>query len=325
MARIRLGFDNYAIRGLGWKAPRLVEYAASLKIDVLLLSDLDVYESLSDASLREVKSRADASGVAIHVGTGSICPTASMFDPRRGTAEEHLRTTIRVARALGSPVARCFLGSGQDRATHGGIETHIRNTIATCKAVRSFALDSGVRIAVENHAGDMQAWELAGLIEEAGRDLVGATMDSGNATWTMEDPQASLETLAPYALTTGIRDSAVWESADGAMVQWVAMGDGLVDWKAYLERFAALCPETPLVLEIISGGPREFPYLKRGFWKEWPKVRGPEFARFLAMAKRGLPRPTPTNPEDPSFQKAELEKSLKYVRELMMGADYRIR
>jgi 3-oxoisoapionate decarboxylase len=255
--------------------------------------------------------------VALHVGTGSICPTSSMFDPRRGSAEDHLRLTVEVAKALGSPVARCFLGRGEDRATHGGIESHMRNTIATCKAIRSYAVDSKVKVAIENHAGDMQAWEVVSLIHEAGRDFVGATMDSGNATWTMEDPVESLETLAPYAVTTGIRDSAVWESSNGATVQWVAMGDGLVDWKAYVARFGQLCPETPFILEIISGGPREFPYLKKDFWREWPRVRGPEFARFVAMAKRGLPRPTPSDPESGAFQKAELERSLRYCRETL--------
>ena len=29
-------------------------------------------------------------------------------------------------------------------------------------------MEAGVKIAVENHAGDMQAWELVTLIEEAG-------------------------------------------------------------------------------------------------------------------------------------------------------------
>ena len=52
---------------------------------------------------------------------------------------------------------------------------------------------------MENHAGDMQAWELVNLIEAAGPDFVGATMDPGNATWTMEDPMVNLELLGPYA------------------------------------------------------------------------------------------------------------------------------
>jgi len=76
-----------------------------------------------------------------------------------------------------------------------------------------------VKIAVENHAGDMQAWELALLIEEAGRDFVGANVDSGNATWVCESPLRNLEIIGPYAATTSLRDSAIWESPQGATIQ----------------------------------------------------------------------------------------------------------
>ena len=106
---------------------------------------------------------------------------------------------------------RVVLGNGDDRRTEGGIEARIADTVKVCQSQRSRAVDAGVKIAVENHAGDMQAWELVALIEAAGKDYVGANMDSGNATWTMEDPLASLEILAPYVLTTSLRDSAIWD------------------------------------------------------------------------------------------------------------------
>ena len=43
---------------MGWKAAQLLDYAATLKVDTLLISDLDAYESLDDAPLREVKGDA---------------------------------------------------------------------------------------------------------------------------------------------------------------------------------------------------------------------------------------------------------------------------
>ena len=73
----------------------------------------------------------------------------------------------------------------------------------------------------------------------------------GNAVWTLEDPLANLETLAPYVLTTSLRDSAIWESENGATVQWTAMGDGTLDLKAYFQRFAELCPHAPVHIETI--------------------------------------------------------------------------
>jgi sugar phosphate isomerase/epimerase len=173
---------------------------------------------------------------------------------------------------------------------------------------------------VENHAGDMQAWELVTLIEAAGKDYVGANMDSGNATWTMEDPVANLEVLGPYALSTSLRDSAVWESANGATVQWTAMGEGNVDLKTYFQKFAALCPGVPVHIETISGFNREIPYLKDDFWNVWPKAKAADFARFLALAKRGKPREPHRSPDkeaEQAYQKGELERSLKYCKEVL--------
>jgi len=320
--KLKLGFDNYAIRALGWKAPELLEYAASLNLDTILLSDLDVYESTAESYLKELKSKADDLRIEIQVGMLSICPGSKLFDSRRGTAEEQLKLTIRIARTLGSSVARCVLGHVDDRKSNGGIEARIAETIKVLKNVRSFALDSGVKIAVENHAGDMQAWELIALIEEAG--FVGATMDSGNATWALEDPLHNLEMLGPYAVSTGIRDSVVWETTDGAMLQWAAMGEGTVDWKRYFARFAELCPNTPVQLEIISGRPIPIPYLRDEFWDEYPKARLREFMKFAALAKRGslkqpftVPPGVDTKAAEQEFQRAELERSVKYCKEAL--------
>ncbi len=322
--QIKLGFDNFSIRALEWKAPRILDYAGSLKVDTVLFSDLDVYENHGAAYLKEIGVKARSLGIELHAGTGSVCPSAKRFSNRFGTAEEHLALTIRVAKTVGSPVARCYLGDSGDRQGEGGIETHIRNIVKVFKSARSQALDAGVKIAIENHAGDMQAWELATLVEEAGRDYVGVTMDSGNATWTLEDPMQNLEILSPYVVTTGIRDSAIWESPEGALVQWTAIGEGDVDFKAYMRRYSELCPTVPVVLEIISGITRPYPYLKPEFWGPYRKVRAYEFAKFVALAKKGKPRESFTLPEgkdkrltEQEYQKDQLERSLRYCKQVL--------
>lgn len=324
---IELGFDNFSVRTMGLKAEALIDYAASLKVDVLLLSDLNVYESHDDAYLGRVRIRAAEKGVKLQAGTGSVCPTSRAYDAKKlGPAEDHLKLLIRVAKAIGSPVARCYLGNRGDRQGDGGIERHIDAMIKTCKAVRSQAVDSNVKIAIENHAGDMQAWELAGLIEAAGREFVGATLDSGNAAWTLEDPMVNLEILGPYALTTGMRDSAIWETEKGAAAIWANMGCGVTDWPAYVRRFKELCPRVPFVLEILSYiWPAEFPYLDPSFWAAFPKARAREFARFIALAKRGrkyeIPsgRPTGERSKDLEIaqQRWDLEQSLDYCRKVL--------
>ncbi len=323
---IKIGLDNFAVRDMGWKAPQLIDYAAKLKTDSLLISDLDAFESLEEAKLKEIRSMAADKGIQIHLGTWSICPTSVAFRKNRGTAEEHLALGIRSAKALGSPVLRVVLGNNGDRATPGGIEARIADTVKVLKSQKSLALDSGVKVAMENHAGDMQSWEVVQLIEAAGRDFVGANMDSGNAAWTAEDPMASLEILGPYAITTSLRDSAIWESENGATVQWVAMGEGNIDHKAYFKRFAELCPGVPIHIETISGFNRGVDYLKPEYWKNFPKARAQDLARFIALAKKGKPRDQWKAPEGKDrklatqeYQRSEIEKSIAFLKSLGLG------
>src|SRR5258708_1158681 len=136
----------------------------------------------------------------------------------------------------------------------------------------------------------------------------------------MEALLASLETLAPYVLSTGIRDSMVWEDSAGAKVQWTAMGEGQVNWKIYFDKFAALCPKVPVNLEIISGFARPISYLREDFCRVWPKAKAADFAKFLGLAKRGKqlePHKSPDTKAEQEYQKTELERSLKYCKEVL--------
>jgi 3-oxoisoapionate decarboxylase len=321
---IKLGLDNFAVRGMGWKAAALIDYAASSKTDSLFISDLDAFESFDEGYLTDLKKRAADKGLQIHAGTWSVCPTSKAFKNKWGTAEEHLTLGIRVAKALGSPVLRVILGNGDDRKTQGGIEARIADMVKVLRSQKSRAMDAWVKIAVENHAGDMQAWEVVSLIEQAGKDFVGANMDSGNAVWTMEDPLASLEVLGPYVVTTSLRDSMIWESTNGVTVQWTAMGEGNIDWQTYFDRFEKLCPGVPVHIETISGFNREIPYLKPEFWAAWPKAKAVDLARFVALARKGKAREPYQAPEgkdrkvaEQEYQKGEIERSIRFCKETL--------
>ena len=68
-AGIRLGFDSYSLRALRWKAPRLIEYAAGLKLDSIQLSSLGDYATLDSAYPRKLEEQADRSESLIWVVT----------------------------------------------------------------------------------------------------------------------------------------------------------------------------------------------------------------------------------------------------------------
>jgi 3-oxoisoapionate decarboxylase len=320
---IRLGFDNFAIRALGLDARQLVDHAVALECDSVFITDFGPFQGrVEDAALGQIRRYAADKGVSLELGSWSICPTSKTFKADWGSADEHLALGIRMARALGSKAFRVILGNQADRLTPGGIEARIADTVAVLKAARTRAIDAGVKIAVENHAGDMQSRELLGLVEAAGPDFVGVNFDSGNACWALEDPLVALERLAAHVVTTSLRDTMVWETPTGVTTQWTAMGEGCTDLAAFFACFEQHCPGVTVHIETISGFPRSFPLSDREFWKAFPEARAEDLAAFLALAKRGHEIPPfkpPAGAAKPEaervYQQAELARSITLCRE----------
>lgn len=327
---IRLGYDTYSIRAYRLKALEHLDLCAKWKLDAIQISSLGDFESLEPAYLAKVKSRASAIGVSIDGGIGSICPISSSWSAREGDPRQYLLKGLAAAKAVGARSMRCFLGAAADRRGKYSMDQLIESTVKSLKSVRSEAVDSGVKIAVENHSGDMQARELRTLIEQAGPDFVSACLDTGNPMWVVEDPLVTLEVLAPYVITTHIRDSALWDTPQGIWFQWVAMGDGSIDFKKFVKRYRELCPNAAMQLEVITGRP---PALLRcyepEFWKAFPKADAADFARFVALAKNGKPYLGPmmiggTGKQPASFdaalkeqQMTDLERSLAYAKSIL--------
>ena len=113
----------------------------------------------------------------------------------------------------------------------------------------------------------------------------------------------------------------------GAAVQWVALGDGVIDLKTLSTRFRQLCPNAPFLLEIITGRPPQIiPYLEPAFWTTDPATPAVSLAQFEKIVKNGHPFmgtmliPVPNAPK--SFldafrdqERVDLERSFTYARQ----------
>jgi len=316
--KVKLGIDLFSLRAQKWTPFEALDYCAARKVQVVHFSEIRFIGSLELEHLRKVRAKASELGLEVEIGMRSICPTSKMFDPKEGTAEEQLGRMIDAADVVGSHIVRAVLGSGEDRVKPGPIEARIHDTAQVLKNVRAKAMDKNIKVAIENHAGDMQARELKILVEEAGRDFVGVCLDSGNPLWTIEDPHLTLEVLHPYVLTSHVRDSAVWNVPQGAAVSWVEMGRGNVDIAGYVKKYVELCPGKAVSLESIIFGPRVFPYRDAKFWEPYRTTPAWEFERFLEIAERGKPYPEePWEKGDEAKREREaLDASLVYLKSL---------
>lgn len=312
---MKLGIDLFSIRSSGWTPFQYLDYCAAQKARVVHFSEIRFIGNLQPDNLAKVRAYAEQKGIEVEIGMKSVCPTSKMFEAKEGTAEEQLTRMIASAQLVGSKIVRCVLGSAEDRRP-GPIDRHIESMVKVLRNMRSRAMDAGVRIAIENHAGDMQGWELRNLIEAAGKDFVGACLDSGNPCWTLEDPHATLEALHPYVLTSHVRDSAVWRTPQGAAVSWVRMGDGNVDIDSYCRKYAELCPGRALSMECIVMGPRMFTYRDPKFWEAYRDVPAWNFERFAEIAEKGKPFEIPRVDRAQAAQRErdDLEASLAHVK-----------
>jgi 3-oxoisoapionate decarboxylase len=327
---VKLGVDTYSLRWQGWDAFELVDYGKRIGLDIVHFSDVAPFKSLDDEYLKRLKTHADEQNIDLEVGMGSICPTSTTFRSDRGSAVEQVQQRLHIAHILGSKTVRCFLGANADRRTALPLNEHIKAAVATCKAVRSQALDLGIKLAIENHSGDLQGRELKLLIEDAGPDCAGACIDTGNPFYVIESPFVTLQHLAPYVVTSHVRDVAIWEHPRGAAIQWLVMGDGTFGIQEWTRLFKEQCPTSSYTLEIIAGRtPRVLNYLEPSFWEAYRETPAAEFAQFVKLAKDGYPFMGPMlaavsdavpQPYQASFtlqQRLDLERSVRYCHEVL--------
>jgi 3-oxoisoapionate decarboxylase len=335
---VRIGVDVFSLQSQNFTPFQALDYCSRLGARVVHFSEIRFLGSLESENLLKVKQYAKRQNLDLEIGMRSICPSSSMFDASAGTAEQQLGRMIQAAQVIGSPIVRCVLGSSNERTSKLPLEAHIENTIKVLKNIRSQASDANIRIAIENHAGDMQARELKSLVEGAGKDFVGVCIDSGNPMWTLESPHLTLETLHPYVLTSHLRDSYVWLTDTGAVaVRWCRTGEGNIDIDSYVKKYIALCPGRALTSEIIvQPQPRMFAVRDPKFWDGYKSTPAWEYERFIELAEQGKapaasesrpPTPRTQGPRVPltpeqqgqrlATQREDLDVSIQYVQRLL--------
>lgn len=330
-----LGLNTYCLRFQRWPDRRLFDYCASQKLDAVFLQDSQDPAAMDPAHWKEVRAWSRELGLPIETGGGAILPRTPDDHPKIVAA---LRRHIERAAALGSPIVRALVAGDRFQMPPGPVEPHVDAVVKVLREVRTQAVDAGLKIAIENHK-ELQAWQTRELIVAAGTDFVGSYLDTGNPVFVAEDPMTTVEELGPLAVTFHLRDSVVYEHADGVAVQWVPLGEGTVDFRALVARASELMPAGVRIhcKPITARPPVVLPVYDAQWWAEWfPQARSKDLGRFLALARRGKPYDRPHLTADvPELrerymdalraqQLEHVERSLDYCRKgLDLGVRWR--
>ena len=149
-----------------------------------------------------------------------------------------------------------------------------------------------VPVAIENHK-DRTSDEQAKLLREISSEYVGVCLDTGNNMSLLEDPMRVVDTLAPFALSTHIKDMGLAPADDGFYLSEVPFGAGVLDLRKVIQTIAAARPKTRFTLEMITRDPLHVPCLTTKYWATFPDRGGYDMARMMELARastKPLPR-----------------------------------
>ena len=285
------GVNTYCLRFQKWNDRQLFEWCAAQKLDAIFLQDSLDPGVMDPKHWAEVRAWTREFGLRIETGGGAIFPkTPADVTPIVAA----LRKNIQRAAGMGSPIVRALLASDRYAMPEGSMERHIETAVKLLREVRTEAMDAGVKIGLENHK-ELQAWETRQVIEGAGKEFVGSYLDTGNPVFVMEDPATTVEELGPYAVSFHLRDSLVYQTADGIAVQWVPLGEGTVDFKALVAKARGILPDVHIYCKPITARPPlTLPIYSDVFWNKWfPRARSKDLSRFMTLARRGRPYDKP--------------------------------
>ncbi|WP_435011592.1 sugar phosphate isomerase/epimerase family protein [Tundrisphaera lichenicola] len=267
-----------------------------------------------DAYADKLRARAEEASMGLE-GIASL--------PRDEGDVPRFEAEIRTARRAGATIVRTVMLSGRRYENFDSLaafrefaDRSTRSlTLATPVVVRH-----GVRLAVENHK-DWRADELIGLLKRLGSDHVGVCVDTGNSMALLEDPMEVVEALAPWAVTTHLKDMGVEEYDRGFRIAEVPLGAGVLDLPRIVRTLRSARPGIPLNLEMITRDPLDVPCLDDRYWATFPDLAGRHLARSLSFVRNHpaghpLPRIGQLGPDERlKVEDENIRRCLDYARE----------
>jgi 3-oxoisoapionate decarboxylase len=225
--------------------------------------------------------------------------------PRNSGDVARFESEVTCARLAGARILRSVMSDGRryevfrDAASFrkSGDEAFQRLSLAAPVVVRH-----DMQLAIENHK-DWRVNELIGILKRLGNDHVGVCLDTGNSIALLEDPMEVVEGLAPWAITTHIKDMDVEDQRDGFGLSEVPLGRGYLDLPRMIRVLREARPTIRFNIEMITRNPLSIPCLTETYWATMEAVPGNHLARTLRTVRERprnepLPRVTKLTRDD---------------------------
>lgn len=239
-------------------------------------------------------TRETARAVRRHLEAHDLYLEGSIDLPRDRADTRRFESELKRAIDAGARVFRAYLG-GRRYEEHHDLESFKRYQD---RAWQRLTLAEPVlrrhdaRLGVENHK-DFRAAELAALLGRLGSAHLGCCFDFGNNLALLESPEQTLQALAPWLVTTHLKDMAVQAAPEGFLLAEVPLGAGILDLPGLMRRCLEANPQVTFNLEMITRDPLRIPCLEGSYWAAMAGTGGAELAAMLRLVRDRQAGPLP--------------------------------
>jgi sugar phosphate isomerase/epimerase len=177
-------------------------------------------------------------------------------------------------------------------------------------------------VGVENHK-DWLADEQVAILKKISSPYLGACVDFGNNMSLLEDSLEVAEKLAPYAVTTHLKDMAMRPYDEGFELSEVALGDGSTPLAKIISTLRRRRPDIHICLEMITRDPLKVPYKTDHYWvtydrRDDARIRKFENGPLKKSLAKPLPRITGLSPAQAlAFEDENVRRSGEYAKKTL--------
>ena len=216
--------------------------------------------------------------------------------PHKDADLSRFEADLRAAREAGATVLRTVCLGGRRYESFQTLEDWNRFALLSRESLERaepVLRKHKLKLAIENHK-DWRIDEQLDLLKHFDSEWIGVNLDFGNNFALLEHPHEVAEALAPYVMTTHIKDMALAEYEDGFLLSEVPLGEGVLNLRRMMDLCEAKNPQVQFNLEMITRDPLRVPVLKGHYHATLPNLPARELIDTLTLARRGEAARLPT-------------------------------
>jgi sugar phosphate isomerase/epimerase len=235
----------------------------------------------------EAASRADASRIGRRAQELGMFVEAMVVMPQ-GDDTTVFEQALQDAQEVGATALRAAcLGTRRYESfpTLASWQQHVKLSHQSIAAAVPLLEKYKIPLGLENHK-DWTADEMVDLMKKYSSEYFGVCLDFGNNISLLDDPMDAIEKLAPYAVTTHLKNMAVDNDSDGFQMSEVLPADGYLDLPRAMQLVSQARPRTRWLLETITRDPLKVPCFADKYWASFPDRNGLSLARTLRFVNQ---------------------------------------